>query len=104
MENDAHIAKSLVNYLEVTHPEANKGCALLHLASKLGIERTEIIGIGDNHNDIELIKTAGLGIAMGNGVQELKDLADYISLTNNEEGVLHVIEKFVLEPMGAMIE
>ncbi len=101
---DAHIAKSLVNYLEVTHPEANKGCALLHLASKLGIDRSEIIGIGDNHNDIELIKTAGLGIAMGNGVQELKDLADYISLTNNEEGVLHVIEKFVLEPMGAMIE
>jgi len=41
---------------------------------------------------------------MGNGVQELKDLADYISLTNNEEGVLHAIEKFVLEPMGAMIE
>ena len=88
----------------MTHPEANKGSALLHLASKLGIDRTEIIAIGDNHNDIELIKTAGLGIAMGNGVQELKDIADYISLTNNEEGVLHAIEKFVLEPMGAMIE
>lgn len=101
---NAHIAKSLVDYLEVTHPEANKGSALLHLASKLGIDRTEIIGIGDNHNDIELIKTAGLGIAMGNGVQELKDIADYISLTNNEEGVLHAIEKFVLEPMGAMID
>ena len=48
--------------------------------------------------------TAGLGIAMGNGVKELKDISDYISLTNNEEGVLHAIEKFVLEPMSAIIE
>ncbi|MEK5039351.1 Cof-type HAD-IIB family hydrolase [Sporosarcina sp. FSL K6-3457] len=100
----AHISKSAVNYLEVTHPEANKGSALLHLASKLGIDRTETIGIGDNHNDIELIETAGLGVAMGNAVQALKDIADYTSLSNNEEGVCHTIEKFVLEPMGAIIE
>jgi len=100
----AHVAKSFVNYLEVTHPEANKGSALLHLASKLGIDRTETIGIGDNHNDIELIETAGLGVAMGNAVQALKDIADYTSLSNNEEGVCHTIEKFVLEPMGAIIE
>lgn len=100
----AHISKSAVNYLEVTHPEANKGSALLHLASKLGIDRTETIGIGDNHNDIELIKTAGLGIAMGNAVQALKDIADYTSLSNNEDGVCHAIEKFVLEPAGAVIK
>lgn len=100
----AHISKSAVNYLEVTHPEANKGSALLYLASKLGIDRTETIGIGDNHNDMELIKTAGLGIAMGNGVQAVKEIADYTSLTNNDEGVCHAIEKFVLEPMGAIIE
>ena len=100
----AHIAKSKEFFLEVTHPEANKGSALLYLAEKLGIDRSEIIGIGDNHNDIELIMTAGLGIAMGNGVKELKDISDYISLTNNEEGVLHAIEKFVLEPMSAIIE
>ncbi|WP_255485613.1 Cof-type HAD-IIB family hydrolase [Sporosarcina sp. BP05] len=100
----AHIAKSKETYLEVTHPEANKGSALLHLAKKLGIDRSEIIGIGDNHNDFELITTAGLGIAMGNAVKELKDSADYISLTNNEEGVLHAIEKFILEPMSVIIE
>jgi Cof subfamily protein (haloacid dehalogenase superfamily) len=100
----AHISKSAVNYLEVTDPEANKGSALLHLANILGIDRTEIIGIGDNHNDIELIKTAGLGVVMGNGVKELKEIADYVSFTNNEEGVLHAIEKFILEPMGVIIE
>lgn len=94
----AHIAKSKKHYLEITHPEANKGSALLYLANKLGIERTEIIGIGDNYNDIELIAAAGLGVAMGNAVKEVKDMADYTTLTNNEEGVLHVIEKFILEP------
>ena len=66
--------------------------------------QSEIIGIGDNHNDFELIKTGGLGIAMGNGVKELKEIAEYISLTNNEEGVRHVIEKFILEPMDTIIK
>ncbi|MFK2826644.1 Cof-type HAD-IIB family hydrolase [Bacillus sp. B190/17] len=92
----ASIAKSKPTYLEVTHPEANKGIALLHLAQKLGIERSEIIGIGDNYNDLDLVLTAGLGVAMGNAVEEVKEKADYISRSNNEEGVRHVIEKFVL--------
>lgn len=100
----AHIAKSKKHYLEVTHPEANKGSALLHLAKMLGIERSEIIGIGDNHNDLELVTTAGLGVAMGNAVIELKDRADYISLSNNEDGVLHVIEKFILEPASVVMK
>ena len=93
---DAHIAKSKPNYLEVTHPEANKGVALLHLAKELNIQPSEIIGMGDNFNDYELITTAGLGIAMGNGVDELKSVADYITRSNNDEGVLHAFEKFVL--------
>lgn len=96
--DQAHVAKSKPHFLEVTHPEANKGLALLHLAKTLGIDQSEIIGIGDNHNDRELIETAGLGVAMGNAVQEMKDIADFVTLTNNEEGVKHVIEKFVLAP------
>ncbi|MBB5179925.1 hypothetical protein HNQ44_001349 [Planomicrobium koreense] len=94
----AYIAKSKKNYLEVTHPEANKGSALLFLANALGIDRSEIIGIGDNHNDSELLKQAGFGIAMGNAVQAVKDIADYTSLSNNDEGVRHAIDKFILEP------
>lgn len=96
--SDAHIAKSKPHYLEVTNPEANKGNALLYLAEQLGIQQSEIIGIGDNHNDFELITTAGLGVVMGNGVEALKSVADYITKTNNDEGVLHALEKFVLEP------
>lgn len=99
----AHIAKSKAHFLELTHPEANKGLALLHLAKTLGIKQSEIIGIGDNHNDRELIETAGLGVAMGNAVPAMKEIADFVSLTNEEEGVKHVIEKFVLAPKGVTI-
>ena len=97
--SSAHIAKSKPHYLEVTNPEANKGTALLYLAEQLGIKRSEIIGIGDNHNDFELITTAGLGVVMGNGVEALKSVADYITKTNNDEGVLHALEQFVLTPV-----
>ena len=97
----AYITKSKRTYLEVTHPEANKGSALLFLANELGIDRSEIIGIGDNHNDSELLKAAGFGIAMGNAVPEMKELADYTSLSNNDEGVLHAIDKFILDPANA---
>ncbi|ANU09667.1 hypothetical protein BBH88_04820 [Planococcus antarcticus DSM 14505] len=100
--DSAYIEKSKKNYLEVTHPEANKGNALLFLANKLGIDRSEIIGIGDNHNDFELLKSAGFSIAMGNAVQEVKDIADYITFTNNDEGVIHAIDKFILEPENAV--
>ncbi|KMY54008.1 hydrolase [Bacillus sp. FJAT-27231] len=98
----ANFLKSKSAYLEVTHPEADKGIALLHLAQELGIDRSEIIGIGDSYNDFDLVTTAGLGVAMGNAVQGLKDKADYISRSNNEEGVRHVIEKFILKHVAVV--
>ncbi len=92
-----HITKSTPRFLELTHPEANKGKALSYLAETLGIDQSATIGIGDNFNDKELIATAGLGVAMENAVDELKDLADYTTLSNNDQGVKDVIEKFVLK-------
>lgn len=92
----AHITKSKPYFLEVMHPEANKGRALLHLAQTLGIKQSEIIGIGDSYNDLDLISEAGLGVAMGNAPDDVKRLADYVTYSNNEEGVRHVLEKFVL--------
>ena len=102
--DEACIEKSKLRYLEVTHPEANKGSALNFLAEQLGIDRSQVIGIGDNHNDADLVKAAGFGIAMGNAVDELKELADYTSLSNNEEGVLHVLNKFILETRTAAVD
>jgi hydroxymethylpyrimidine pyrophosphatase-like HAD family hydrolase len=56
-----------------------------------------VIAIGDSWNDHEMLEVAGLGVAMGNAVDSLKQIADYITLSNNEEGVKHVIDKFILK-------
>lgn len=92
-----HITKSTTRFIEITHAEANKGHALRHLAKTLGIDESQTIGIGDNHNDKELIAAAGLGVAMENAVDDLKNIADYVTYSNNDEGVKHVIEKFILK-------
>jgi len=92
-----HITKSKAHYLEFMHKEGTKGHALQFMAEHIGCTMEQTIGIGDAWNDREMIQVAGLGVAMGNAVPQLKELADYITLSNNEDGVAHVIEKFVLQ-------
>lgn len=94
--NEVHITKSKPHFLEFMHKEGTKGHALRYLANHFGVDTSEVIAIGDSWNDREMLEAAGLGVAMDNAVQELKDIADYITLSNNNEGVKHVIEKFVL--------
>lgn len=94
--DQAHITKSKPNFLEVMHLEGTKGHALRQLAAHYGIPQEQTIGIGDSWNDRELVEQAGLGVAMENAVDALKEAADYITRSNNEEGVRHVIDKFVL--------
>ncbi|MCA0757445.1 Cof-type HAD-IIB family hydrolase [Paenibacillus sp. N4] len=96
-----HITKSKPHYLEFMHKEGTKGHALRFLAEHIGCTMEQTIAIGDAWNDNEMIQAAGLGVAMGNAIQSLKDIADYVTLTNNEEGVRHVIEKFVLNAIQA---
>ncbi|MUT67548.1 Cof-type HAD-IIB family hydrolase [Paenibacillus sp. NEAU-GSW1] len=91
-----HMTKSKAHYLEFTHKEGTKGHALRFMAEHLGCTIEQTIAIGDAWNDREMIEAAGLGVAMGNAVPALKELADYVTLSNNEDGVKHVIEKFVL--------
>lgn len=82
-------------YLEFVHSEASKAIALEHLGANYGINREEMIAVGDGHNDISMIKYAGLGVAMANAPDEVKQVADYITLSNNEDGLANVIEKFI---------
>jgi Cof subfamily protein (haloacid dehalogenase superfamily) len=89
------IASSLFNNLEVNMEGADKGSALLWLANHLGILPEEIIAIGDSDNDTTMIKKAGIGVAMGNAIQEIKDVADDITLTNEEDGVAYSIRKYL---------
>ncbi|OBR66382.1 hydrolase [Paenibacillus oryzae] len=91
-----HMTKSKAHYLEFMHKEGTKGHALQFMAEHLGCSMDETIAIGDAWNDREMIQAAGLGVAMANSVDSLKELADYVTLSNNEDGVRHVIEKFVL--------
>ena len=84
-------ASSLV---EVSPLGDNKGAALEFLAKHFGIDIKDSVAIGDNLNDLSMIKIAGTGIAVGNAVQALKDAADYVSVTNDEGAVAEVIEKF----------
>lgn len=91
------IVKSAPYFLEFLHKTVNKGVGVELLAKKLSILPEEIICIGDAGNDVHMIQFAGLGVAMGNAFNEVKALADYVTLTNEEDGVAHVIEKFILE-------
>lgn len=89
-----YITKSKPNYLEFMHPQATKGGALKFLADKWGIQPEEVLAFGDSFNDLDMIKFAGLGVAMGNAPEEIKKRADYVSASNNHDGVAEVIERF----------
>ena len=82
-------------FSEITKKGINKWVAIEELAKKLNIKQEEIIAIGDNVNDNIMIKNAGLGIAMGNATDEIKNIADYTTDTNTNEGVKKAIEKFI---------
>ncbi|RED54855.1 Cof-type HAD-IIB family hydrolase [Cohnella lupini] len=91
-----HLTKSKPNYLEFMHPEGTKGHALRFLAAHYGIPMDETIAMGDAMNDHEMVNAAGLGVAMANAVPALKEIADFITFSNNDDGVAHVLQKFVL--------
>ncbi len=84
------------NNLEVMNKGVTKGNAVKILAQMYGIDRKEIIAIGDNENDMSMIEYAGLGIAMGNAEEALKNAADYITGDYQKDGVAEAIERFIL--------
>jgi len=92
-----HITKSKPHYLEFMHKEGTKGHAITFLAEHIGCTLEQVIALGDAWNDREMLEVAGLGVAMDNALSELKELANYVTRSNNEDGVRHVIEKFVLD-------
>ena len=90
------VFKSSPFFLEFTHKEVDKGLGLKRLGEYLGIKKEEIIACGDAGNDLSMVKYAGLGVAMDNAVSEVKEAADYITASNDEDGIAKVIEKFIL--------
>lgn len=90
------IAISKPFYLEFTHPRANKGEALLALGEMLGVAQPEIMAIGDSHNDMSMLRAAGVSVAVGNAPDVIKEQCTYVVGTNMEDGVAEAIEKWVL--------
>ena len=93
-EGVLNIYKSQPAYLEVMNLQASKTKAIEFLLNRYGIHREEIIAIGDNYNDVGMIKFAGMGIAMGNAPDEIKTMADYVTDTNNKDGVAKALHRF----------
>lgn len=90
-----YIAQSEAHLIEIMDKEANKGRALKILADKMGFVREDVMALGDNTNDILLLQAAGLGVAVGNGVKDLKVIADYICEHDRSYGFNEAVEKFI---------
>jgi 5-amino-6-(5-phospho-D-ribitylamino)uracil phosphatase len=80
-------------FLEVFDPASTKAIGIAQLAETLGIEQSEIVAVGDNVNDLEMILYAGLGVAMGNATEQLKEIADWTTRSNDEDGVAYLIRE-----------
>lgn len=92
-------ARSGGTFLEIINIKANKGIALKHLAEKYNIRREEIVAIGDSTNDISMIKYAGMGIAVANAMDELKEVADYIGDYAANNAVAKIIQMIIKEQL-----
>ncbi len=86
-----------VNVLEVFDPAVNKWQGLLHVAGTHGIDPADIIAVGDDVNDLPMIKNAGLGVAMGNARPEVRAAAKRVIGRNDEDGLARFLEELVIE-------
>ena len=93
---DASAARSQPYYLDVTHPEANKGGVVLSLERMLGVKASEVATLGDQPNDVLMFRKSGLSIAMGQAADEVKQAATHVSDSVEDEGFAKGIERYVL--------
>lgn len=93
-ELDYDLAYSEPTNLDINKKGSNKGRGLEILMKHLNLTAREVLAIGDNFNDIELLQTTPNSVAMGNAPQEIKDCANYITKSNDESGVAYAIKKF----------
>lgn len=93
--NNIFLTTAIKNWIDIIHGDISKAKGLAILAEKLGIKRDEIIAIGDNINDIPMLKFAGLGVAMGNAPDRVKKESDTVTLSNDKDGVAKFLESII---------
>lgn len=95
-DNKLNASYSSGMYAEFNHLGTDKGTATLELAKSLGIKKDEILALGDNSNDLPMLRKVGMPVVVANGTNEAKDLAKYVTKNNYRTGVSEAIHKFVL--------
>jgi Cof subfamily protein (haloacid dehalogenase superfamily) len=90
------ITSSMAANMELNDKTASKGDGLDHLCRRLGIDRGEVMAVGDSSNDLEMLKFAGVSVAMGNAEEKIKDMCDFITTTNDAFGVARALDRFVV--------
>lgn len=94
---DLYLTTSVPHFLEAAHPESNKGSAVQYLAEEiLGLSAHQVMAIGDNCNDLEMLAYAGIGIAMSGGPTIVQSSADWVAPHVDEDGVAQVLQQFLL--------
>jgi Cof subfamily protein (haloacid dehalogenase superfamily) len=94
-------ARSQPYYLDVTHPEANKGYVVTRLSEMLRIPTQQIATIGDMPNDMAMFEKSGISIAMGQAAEEVRSAATYTTSSSEEEGFAKAVEDYVLNPFDS---
>ena len=89
------IQKSLSGYLEITHVNAKKSLGIEYVMKLKNIDRENTVAFGDGENDISMLQSAGYSIVMDNASEEVKKYADYVTKSNNENGVACVVEELI---------
>jgi Cof subfamily protein (haloacid dehalogenase superfamily) len=94
---ELYLTKSVATFFEATNPFANKGVAVRYLAEELlGLQPSNVMTIGDNFNDLEMLEYAGIGVAMGNAPSQVQAIANWIAPTVEQDGAAVAIEKLLL--------
>lgn len=92
-----YLYRSEPYFLEIMPPGVDKAFAMEKLVEHLGLTPGEVICVGDGYNDVSMLKYAGLGVAMGNAHPGVQEHADYVTKSNDEDGIHYVVEKFMQE-------
>ena len=92
--NDVQFQYSSDNFIDFVSKNGGKGEALRKVAALLNVPMEKTIAMGDHQNDVSMLKAAGLGIAVANAREEVKKAADYVTVSNDEDAVAEIINKF----------
>jgi len=96
-EGRLQCVSSMSHFLEFISNDAGKGTALAEIGKLCGIDKSEMIAVGDGQNDIGMLEYAGFSVAVDNAIDEVKAVCDHVTRSNNDDGVAEVIEKYVLD-------